>query len=236
MIQFFMDWSFDSISSACITSVIILVVLSLFFLIMGIRFSRLKEDKEVPTKGLMFACVLLVHTINNFVKNNLGERGRKLYSPYFIGVCAYIGLSNIASVFGLTPPFSNIGLALTLSLLAFVMFQFTGFRFQGFKKRIDGWLGPVKGISFLIFPISLIGEFTTPFSMGMRMFGNIFSGVLLCGVVLGATETLGAFVGSFVSTVGIGVLFHPIFDIFFGLLQMYIYFMLTTMFLKQNMD
>ena len=117
---------------------------------------------------------------------------------------------------------------------------------------ITSILGPVKGISFLVFPISIIGEITTPFSMGMRMFGNIFSGLVIAGVVIGGTEMLGGLlataitgvigevigtsISSLIATVVIAGIIHPIFDIFFGLLQMYVYFMLTTMFIKQNME
>ena len=79
--------------------------------------------------------------------------------------------------------------------------------------------------------------------MGMRMFGNIFSGIVLGGLVFAVTDMLGAMIGtvrgeilgSFLSLVVVTGILHPIFDVFFGLLQMYVYFMLTTMFIKQNM-
>lgn len=237
VLKFYMSWDWNDISSCSITSLIIFVFLGVFFIILGHSFSKMDPEKdEIPTKGIKFLAVILVDSINKFVKTNLGDRGRNFYAPYLLGVSCFIGLANIASVFGLTPPFSNVGLALTLSLLAFLVFQVTGLKFQGLKNRINGFLGPVKGISFLVFPISLIGEVTTPFAMGLRMFGNIFSGVLIAGVVIGATEALGALVGSIASTVVIAGILHPVFDIFFGLLQMYVYLMLTTMFVKQNME
>jgi len=227
-------WS--EFSASMKTSIIIFVLLAIFFIVMGRVFAKMDPEKdEIPTKGLKFVSVVLVDTINNFVVNNFGKENRNLYASYFLGIASFISLANIASVFGLNPPFGNLGVALSLSVLAFIIFQFTGLKFQGIKGRIDGLLGPVKAFSFLVFPISIIGEFTTPFSMGMRMFGNIFSGIVIAGLVFVVGDALGAVIGSAVATLAIAAVIHPIFDIFFGLLQMYVYFMLTTMFVKQNM-
>lgn len=231
-------------SASMKTSIIIFALLAILFISLGIAFSKMNPDKdEVPTKGLKFLAVLLVDTINNFVENNIGKKDRNLYAPYFIGIASFITLANIASLFGLNPPFANLGVALMLSVIAFVMFQFTGLKFQGLKERVKGFIGPVPAASFLVFPISIIGEITTPFSMGMRMFGNIFSGLVLGGLVFAVTDMLGAMIGTVVgsivgSTLAVIVvtgILHPIFDVFFGLLQMYVYIMLTTMFIKQNM-
>ena len=241
----FLNFYFGTDFSASMkTSIIIFAVLAILFISLGIAFSKMNPEKdEVPTKGLKFLAVLLVDTINNFVENNIGKEKRNLYAPYFIGIASFISLANIASLFGLNPSFANLGVALTLSVLAFVVFQFTGIRFQGIKERVKGFMGPVPAASFLVFPISIIGEITTPFSMGMRMFGNIFSGIVLGGLVFAVTDMLGAMIGtvlgeilgSFLSLIVVTGILHPIFDVFFGLLQMYVYFMLTTMFIKQNM-
>ena len=218
---YFTELKWSSFSASMKTSIIIFIGLAIFFIVMGQVFRKMnKKDSEVPTKGLKFLCILLVDSINKFVRNNIGEKNVKLFAPYFIGVASFISFANISSVFGLNPPFSNLGVALTLSIIAFLLFQFTGIKFQGLKNRIKGFLGPVKGVSFLVFPISIIGEITTPFSMGMRMFGNIFSGVVIGGVVFALsnvlTELLGSVIfGGIISTLFITTIIHPIFDIFF---------------------
>ncbi len=228
-------WSTD-LSASMKTSIIIFVVLAVFFISMGIAFSKMDPKKDkVPTKGLKFIAVVLVDAINNLVEKNIPQAKKSIYAPYLLGFASFISLANIAAIFGLNPPFTNLGIALVLSIFPFFLFEFTGFKYQGLKGRIDGWLGPVKGISFLVLPISLIGEFTTPFSMGMRMFGNLFSGVVLGEIIIAVTEGFGYLIGGTISTLVFGVLMHPIFDLFFGLLQMYVYVMLTTMFIKQNM-
>ena len=235
MLKFVFDPDLSHMSGAMLASLIIIGFLIVFFIIMGIVFSKMKKRGDaVPTKGLKYLMVVLVDTLNKFSDTNLGKENRKIFAPYFLATSVYIGFANVASIFGITPPFSNLAIALTLSIFAFVIFQFTGLKYQGLKERVVGFMGPVKGVSFLVFPISIIGEFTTPFSMGMRMFGNIFSGCVIAGMVFAVTEGLSVVIGTFVSGIAF-IIIHAIFDIFFGLLQMYVYLMLTTMFVKQNM-
>ena len=69
-------------------------------------------------------------------------------------------------------------------------------------------------------PINLIGEVSTPFSMGLRLFVNLMSGTVIAAMVYAA---LGWFGGLFA-----GILLHGVFDIFFGLIQAFVFFMLTT--------
>ena len=60
--------------------------------------------------------------------------------------------------------------------------------------------------------------------MGMRLFGNLLSGSILAILVYHFTSYFGVIVGAFV--------LHPIFDIFFGAIQAYVFFNLFTIFLS----
>ena len=241
MINFHFDWN---LSSSCKAAIVIFIVLALFFIIMGIRFSKLNAEKdEVPTKGLMFACVMLVEWANNFAVNNINKKERGFFAPFVVTCASYLTFANLASLFGLTPPMANLAVALSMSVIAFIILQTFGLKYQGVKGRLKEFVGPVKGVSFLVFPISVLSEITTPIAMGMRLFGNIFSGVVLGGLVLGACNTLSAAIGGLVGTLvggSIGVLItaalvHTIFDAAFGLIQMFVFMMLTMMITKQNM-
>ncbi len=102
--------------------------------------------------------------------------------------------------------------------------------------------------AFLV--INLVGEMSTPFAMGLRLFGNLLSGGIMALMVFGAVDIaadamvdlfsglLGDVAGGVVRFigVGIGVFIHAIFDIFFGLVQAYVYFMLLTIFLSMAVE
>lgn len=234
MIQFHFDWN---LSSSCKAAIFIFVVLAIIFIILGIRFSKLDPEKdEVPTKGIMMLSVIIVEMANNMAVTNVNEKEKRFFGPYVVTIGSYLTFANLASLLGLTPPMANVGVALSMSLLAFIILQVYAFKYQGLKNRINGLLGPVKGVSFLVLPISLVSELTTPISLGMRLFGNIFSGVVIGALVIGAAEMLGTWVGGIVATAFTAILVHTIFDIAFGLIQMFVYTMLTLMLTKQNMS
>lgn len=242
MIDLHFDWN---LSSSAKTVIVIFIVLALYFIITGIRFSKLDPEKdEVPTKGIMGLSVIFVEFANSFAVNNTDVKEKKFFAPFVIMITSYLTFANLSSLFGLTPPMSNLGVALSMCVIAFVILQFIGFKYQGFKGRMKGFMGPVKGVSFLVFPISLLSELTTPIALGMRLFGNIFSGVVLGSLVLGAcnmlTTAIGGLAGTMVGgTVGVVItaaLVHTVFDIAFGMIQVVVYTMLVLMLSRQNMN
>ncbi len=77
-------------------------------------------------------------------------------------------------------------------------------------------------------PINLIGEISTPFSMGLRLFVNVMGGTVIAAMVYTILHwTAGIFAG---------VLLHAVFDIFFGLIQAFVFFMLSTVSISMATD
>ena len=91
-------------------------------------------------------------------------------------------------------------------------------------------------------PLNIISEMVTPISLGLRLFGNIFSGTILLGLVHFVTQDLVNELVTMLSAsflapwIGYGVtlivtpLLHVIFDLFFGAIQVYVWVLLTTVF------
>ena len=209
-------------SSFVKSTIIIVVLLSILFIVAGIIISK-KDPRKMP-KGILFLLISVVDFINKHSKNYFSERWR-FFAPYLFAVCAFLGLANTISLFGLTPPLGNVFLALTLSIITFFMIQISAIKCQGIRDRLIGFFGPVKWLTPLFLPMNIISEFTTPLSMGLRLFGNIMSGVAIAAII---TFTFG-----WLSILPTALIIHPIFDLAFGLLQMYVFFMLSTMFLTQ---
>ena len=82
----------------------------------------------------------------------------------------------------------------------------------------------VKPYPFL-FPINLIGELATPFSISLRLFGNVVSGTVIMALIYGLLTKI-AFLWP-------GVL-HAYFDIFSGAIQTYVFCMLTMVWISQK--
>jgi len=77
----------------------------------------------------------------------------------------------------------------------------------------------------ILFPINLIGEIAVPFSMSLRLFGNVVSGTVIMGLIYGLLSK--------VAILWPGVL-HVYFDLFSGAIQAYVFCMLTMVFISQK--
>ena len=64
-------------------------------------------------------------------------------------------------------------------IMTFTLIQMTGIKFQGFGSYLKGFVDPNP----LFLPINLIGEIATPFSLGLRLFGNILSGSVIMALI-----------------------------------------------------
>ncbi len=206
------------LSPSVISTLIVVFVLALVFIIAGNKVKKL--DPEATPKGFVFLCIVIVDFFNNFIKDYISEKPLKFFGPYLFTIITFLALANTIALFGLTPPLSNLGIALSFSVLTFFMIKIAEFKFQGVWNKIKGLMGPVKPLAIIMVPINLIGEVSTPFSMGLRLFVNLMSGTVIAAMVYAA---LGWFASIFA-----GVFLHSMFDIFFGLIQAFVFFMLST--------
>jgi len=117
----------------------------------------------------------------------IGADARRYY-PLFVGLFLFILLSNILGLIpGLTSPTANPNTTFGLAIAVFIYYNFEGFRKQGFKyfqqflgPKLPWYLFPVK---ILLFVTEVISAFTRPFSLGLRLFCNIFSKELFLTVL-----------------------------------------------------
>jgi len=122
----------------------------------------------------------------------------------------YLIFANTASLWGLTAPMSNISIAISFSVLAFGTIQLSALVIKRPIRRAKELMDPHP----LFLPINLIGEISTPFAMGLRLFGNLLSGAIIGVIVYGLTQWVGVIPGAFI--------LHPVFDIFFGIIYNFV--------------
>lgn len=218
------------LSPNVVSTLIIITVLALVFIIVGLKVKNLDPSKA--PKGFLFLCVFIVDFFNKFLKEYISGKRLKFFAPYLFTIIIFLALANTASLFGLMPPLANIGVALSFSLMTFIMIKVAEFKFQGIGNKLKGIIGPVKPLAPIMIPINLIGEISTPFSMGLRLFVNLMSGTVIAAMVYTAVSAILGFLGSIFA----GVFLHAIFDIFFGLIQAFVFFMLSTVNISMASD
>ena len=188
--------------------------------------------KRIPTKKQVIA-EMLVTTVNNMVRDNMGPRFVKGYAPYIATLFSFSIVGSLVSLLGLRSMTADVNATLAWGLICFVMITYSKFKYGGgLKGYIKGFAEPLP----VMFPMNVLSEFVTPISMGFRHFGNIAGGMVITGLIYWALANLSYTlhlyftVGEFslgVLQVGIPAVLSVYFDLFSGFMQAFIFSMLT---------
>jgi F-type H+-transporting ATPase subunit a len=161
------------ISQAVVTTWAIMAVL-----IGGAIFLSRSLTTAASTTQALFE--LIVDTVDSEIRNTMqAEPG-----PYraFIGTLfAFIFVANWSTLIpGVAPPTARLETDAALAVLVFVAVIWFGIRSGG----VGGYFATFASPSPLMIPLNLVESVTRAFSMFVRLFGNVMSGVFVIGIVL----------------------------------------------------
>ena len=199
----------------------------------------IKNPKKVPT-GIQNVAEFLVDSLDNFALTTMGPSGKNFGAFYgsmlmFLMVCNISGLflgPNIgAPVAGeprvlidfMRPPTADFAVTFALALITFIMIEGYGIKEHGVLSWAKGLTEPMWPMT----PLNIIGELANPISLSFRLFGNILGGTIIMGLYYNLP---------WYALVGIPVALHAYFDIFAGLLQAFIFVMLSMTFVSSAID
>ena len=176
-----------------ISSMVTLFIISIAILVVGALAARLRAP--VPGRVQNFT-EWIYESLSGFGTGLAGPAARP-YIPIFIGAFILILVSNwsgllpiVGRIEFLRAPTSDVNITLGFALVAFLFFEFQGFRVLG----VGGYLGKFfplyefkNGLSagliaMFVGLIELMLEFVKPLTLSMRLFGNIFGGEVALGV------------------------------------------------------
>lgn len=197
---------------------VFLVMMALIIFAIVVR-AKLKDQAGKPG-ALQNAAELIVEMLDKMVDGSMGRNAGPFKN--YIGVLfLFILFSNISGLLGLRPPTADYGVTLALGLISFGIIQFNNVKYNKFKAVTD-LLEPV-----VLTPINIIGEIATPFSMSLRLFGNVLSGTVMMGLIYGLLSKI---------AIGWPGVLHIYFDIFSGCIQTYVFCMLTMVFTNNKIE
>lgn len=131
-------------------------------------------DPAVPDEKLTIRNMaeLLTQAVTDMAEGVLGSSGRHyvhLYGSFFL----FILIANLSGLLpGFSPPTSDFNVTLALGCLSFVAYNYYGFRELG-AGYLKHFVGPIWWLGILMVPLELIDNFVRPFSLGLRLFGNM---------------------------------------------------------------
>ncbi len=188
--------------------------------------------KEKPDTKRQHVAEWIVENAQKLVDGNMGEYFSG-FAPFIAAILGLSAFSSLLALFGLYAPTSDVNVTAGWAILVFFLITY-------YKMKC----GPViYAKSFadppLLAPLNIISEVATPISMAFRHYGNVLSGSVISVLLASGLQGLSAivfgklpgFLGEFpFLQIGIPAVLSIYFDVFSGLLQAYIFAMLTMLY------
>ncbi|MAX68651.1 MAG: ATP synthase F0 subunit A [Flavobacteriales bacterium] len=220
-----------SITKNVASMLLALVVLLLLFAGAG---RKSKNSKGSPKGILSYIEPLVLFVRDDIVKPNVGSNYKK-FLPYLLTLFFFILINNLL---GLLPGSANVtgNIAITL-VLSFVTLLVTNF---SANKSYWGHIFKPPGVPLalmpIMIPIEIVGIFTKPFALMIRLFANISAGHIiilsLISLIFMAQSGLGNGGAFGVAPVSVlFVLFMYLIEVLVAFLQAYIFTLLTSLFI-----
>ena len=200
-----------------------------------------RKLKEIP-HGAQNIAEIYVDFLNNFSRDRIG-RAYKIFAPYIGMMLIFIVMSNIigifdiipsgkrlAAIFGnprfeginlaMEPPTKNFNVTLCLALCTMLIFVVSEFRFKGVRGWWRGFYRPSPIFGF----VKILDYIVRPMSLCLRLFGNILGGFIVMHLLYSVAPLI------IPGIVGI------YFDLFDGILQAYVFVVLTSLYFSEAVE
>lgn len=174
-----------------------------------------KLRPDVPPSRWRTTLEVIVQGIQGQIDEISVHHDRRLL--YFTGTLfLFIVTSNLLMVVpGFQPPTASLSTTAALALSVLVAVPIFGIGNQGLGGYLKTWVQP----SVIMLPFNIIGEFSRGISLAIRLYGNIMSGAVIAGILLG--------VAPFFFPVVMDML-----GLLTGLIQAYIFAILATVYIS----
>ncbi|ACB86398.1 F0F1 ATP synthase subunit A [Natranaerobius thermophilus] len=206
------EFEFGALTETIIVSWVIMA----FLVIISIITTRNLE--KIPS-GLQNFMELVYEGIEWLVDSTMGEKNRA-FLPYMGTLTLYLIIANLTGLLNIRPPTSDVNTTFGLAAITFVLVHYSGVRSKGAAGYMKSFAEPLP---FLL-PLNLVSEIAQPFSLAFRLFGNMVGAFIIMALIYSFAPIL------------IPVLPHMYFDIFAGIIQTFIFVMLTMTYISLAED
>ena len=220
-----------------VVMLLIAATLCLVTLLLAARAHKRQHATSGQSRGFANGIEALVLYIRQeVVLPNVGHHGEG-YAPFILSLFFFILFANLL---GLVPYGStatgNISVTATLAIITFFMVELAGMRTlgKGYIKTVVYWPSdqPVVMkalLTPLMTPIELIGKFTKPFALAIRLFANMTAGHIVVLALIGLIFTFGSYALAPLPLVM--ALAIMILEVFIAFLQAYVFALLASVFI-----
>ena len=183
---------------------------------------RLSVTKAVPTR-VQVLWEAIVETIEAQAEENIGKPS-PFVVPLGVTIFVFVLVANwlelLPSDGYLRSPSADVNFTYALALLVVIWAHANGIRHVGFGHYIKHLFFPPGRPAWLA-PFNLIEEIVRPFTLALRLFGNMLAG----GIMISVIALLPFYVAP-----ALGEAAWDVFDMFIGLIQAGIFALLTILY------
>ncbi|CAA7386864.1 F0F1 ATP synthase subunit A [Chryseobacterium fistulae] len=221
--EVFFDLSITKNAASMFLSVI-------FMMIVFIGMARSYKNSQLPTGIGKVMEPVIVFIRDEVAIPNIGSVKYKRYMPYLLTAFFFIWFNNL---FGLVPFFpgganltGNIAITAVLAIITLLITLFSANK--DYWKHI--FMPPVPVLLYpIMVPIEIIGVFTKPFALMMRLFANVTAGHIM---ILAIISLIFIFKSPFLGFASVPLaLFVSVLELLVAALQAYIFTVLSALFI-----
>lgn len=193
--------------------------------------------RETEPKGALFNIfeIVFVFIRDDIAKEFIPENKYKKFVPYLFTVFMAIAFMNL---FGLLPwaaaATADLTVTATLAMITFLITQFNGTKDHW--EHVFMFPGVPAWSRIILTPVEIIGLFTKPFALAIRLFANMLSGKIMIISILGLififTDMFGAAIGASSGVVWVALTAVIYFlKALVALIQAYVFTLLSAVFI-----
>lgn len=174
------------------------LVIALITLVSWLATRRISTGKNVSK--LQIILETLVTWMQKEAKETSGSASQKYFSMA-LGLFCFIVTANLLTFIPwFRPPTASLSTTMALALVVFMAIPYFSVKNAGIKGYLKKFIEPVP----LLLPMNIFSEVFSVFAMGLRLFGNMLSGVMFAGILSAfipfiaplTMQTLGLLTGS----------------------------------------
>ena len=190
-------------------------------------------------KGMQNTMETIVNFVNDEIcKPNLGAKANK-YLPYLLTVFLFILINNIVGLIpGTANVTGNIAFTFVLSIISFIVILFSSNKHYWMHiinpPGVPGW------VKIILVPVEILGIFTKPFALMIRLFANMVAGhiLIICLIsLIFIMAALNQYVGWGFAPFSIAfTIFIYFIEVLVAFLQAFIFTILTAVFIGQAFE
>lgn len=209
----------------------LLIMLIVFFFLFG-----LSRHIQMKPKGGQNVMEWIIDFTNGIVRAQMSQEAASVYSYFAFILFVFLFIANQLGLFLqvgwnghelIKSSTADPIVTLTFSCMVLTLSHYSGVMFKGLK----GYLSELVAPNALMLPVNIIEECSNFLTLGLRIFGNIYAGELLLGLVGQLAFSHGW--ATIIVALPIEMIWQG-FSVFIGAIQAYVFVTLTMVYISRK--